>query len=111
MSSRASLRQFVSTVNLQSSLLLSIMNQMPVLTGNIKVGGSISYVPQESWVYSGTLKENVLFGDHVENSKYEEVVKVCALVEVQCLLWMIILKSPYLRKRKGLVNQLMSVRQ
>ena len=60
-------------------------------------------------MYSGTFKENVLFGSHLEKSRYKEVVKVCALVEVQCLLSMTMLKSLYRRERKVSVNQLMSV--
>ena len=75
----------MDAVNLQSSLLLSAINQMPVISGNIKVGGSVSYVPQESWVYSGTLRENILFGKYLEKSRYEEVVEICALAEVWCV--------------------------
>ncbi|CAG2107276.1 unnamed protein product [Medioppia subpectinata] len=68
----------------KSSLLLSVLTEMPVLSGNLKVRGKISYASQhihsqQSWSFSGTVRENVLFGGVYNEEKYRKVLHVCAL--------------------------------
>ena len=55
---------------------------MSITSGNVNIHGTISYVPQEPWVYSGTVRDNVLFGKEFDEKRYEEIIKMCALVEV-----------------------------
>ena len=43
---------------------------------------NIAYVSQSAWVFSGTLKENVLFGQPYNREKYNKVIKACALDKV-----------------------------
>ncbi|XP_071820241.1 ATP-binding cassette sub-family C member 4-like isoform X2 [Apostichopus japonicus] len=63
----------------KSSLLMSIIKELPVKKGSLKVGGSVSFAAQQPWVFSGTLRENVLFGKEFEKEKFDEIIKVCAL--------------------------------
>ncbi|KAJ2474104.1 hypothetical protein EV174_005636, partial [Coemansia sp. RSA 2320] len=39
----------------------------------------IAYVAQEAWLRNATIRENILFGEQYERSRYEEVLRVCAL--------------------------------
>ena len=41
-----------------------------------------AYVAQQLWVFPGTVKSNILFGEKYEEERYEEVIKACALTEV-----------------------------
>ncbi len=41
--------------------------------------GGVSYVAQESWVFSGTVKENILFGTPFDEQRYNKVLHQCAL--------------------------------
>ena len=41
--------------------------------------GNIAYVSQTSWIQSGTLRDNILFGKPMEKTRYENAIKVCAL--------------------------------
>ena len=50
----------------------------------MKVTGLIAYVSQESWLFSSTLRENVLFGLPYKKDWYDTVINVCALDKV-CL--------------------------
>jgi ATP-binding cassette, subfamily C (CFTR/MRP), member 4 len=46
----------------KSTLLFSILNQVQYYQGFIQVKGKIAYVEQEPILFSGTFKENILFG-------------------------------------------------
>ncbi|KAL9955987.1 hypothetical protein ACROYT_G037398 [Oculina patagonica] len=65
----------------KSMLLSVIAGEIPVTEGNIQCGGTIAYVPQMPWVFSGTLRENILFGRPFDFDKYAQTIRVCALKE------------------------------
>lgn len=46
------------------------------------VQGKIAYVSQQPWVFSGTVRNNILFGKEYRKEKYEKVLRVCALKKV-----------------------------
>jgi len=52
---------------------------MILTEGEFKVSGSISYVPQEAWLLNMSLRENIIFGSEYNQSKYNKIIKVCAL--------------------------------
>lgn len=43
------------------------------------MNGNIAYVAQSAWIQSGTLQENVLFGQPMDRNRYNETLKACAL--------------------------------
>ena len=65
----------------KSTLLAAIAGEVIKSSGNIICSGSIGYVPQTAWVFSGTLRDNVLFGEPYNEKKYSEVIDACALRE------------------------------
>ena len=65
----------------KSTLLSVIAGEMPVSGGNIQCCGTTAYVPQMPWVFSGTLRENILFGRPFDSVKYIETIRACALEE------------------------------
>ena len=52
---------------------------MPTHKGNIQINGTLSYASQEPWIFSGTLRTNVLFGQPFDAERYWNVLKGCAL--------------------------------
>ena len=65
----------------KSTLLSAIAGEIWNTIGTIDYQGSVIYLPQTAWVFSGTIKENILFGQPFEESKYERIIDVCALKE------------------------------
>uniref|UniRef100_A0A1I7U8T3 ABC transmembrane type-1 domain-containing protein n=1 Tax=Caenorhabditis tropicalis TaxID=1561998 RepID=A0A1I7U8T3_9PELO len=63
----------------KSSLLSAVLDEMVLLEGRVKVGGSIAYVPQHSWIFNKSIKENILFGNEYSKYFYEQVVGSCQL--------------------------------
>ena len=66
----------------QSSLLRALLGELPPSQGQASVHGRIVYVSQQPWVFSGTVRSNILFGKKYEEEGYEKVIKACALKEV-----------------------------
>jgi ATP-binding cassette subfamily C (CFTR/MRP) protein 4 len=63
----------------KSTLLQVMLKEIPISSGSLSVTGSLSYAPQEPWIFTGTLRENILFGEKMDNTKYQEVIRVCCL--------------------------------
>ncbi|CDY43375.1 BnaA01g30060D [Brassica napus] len=63
----------------KSSLLSSILGEVPKISGSLKVCGTKGYVAQSPWIQSGTIEENILFGKAMERERYEKVVEACSL--------------------------------
>ncbi|XP_028627445.1 multidrug resistance-associated protein 4 [Grammomys surdaster] len=63
----------------KSSLLSAVLGELPPTSGLVSVHGRIAYVSQQPWVFSGTVRSNILFGKKYEKERYEKVIKACAL--------------------------------
>lgn len=63
----------------KSTLLQCILDELPPLSGEINMKGEIAYASQEPWIYSATLRENILFGLPYDFNWYNTVVEACAL--------------------------------
>uniref|UniRef100_A0A674MHW2 Cystic fibrosis transmembrane conductance regulator n=1 Tax=Takifugu rubripes TaxID=31033 RepID=A0A674MHW2_TAKRU len=63
----------------KSSLLSSILGELPKEKGVLTVSGQMTYASQQPWVYPGTIRSNILFGKEMDPQKYERVLKACAL--------------------------------
>ncbi|EPY75990.1 multidrug resistance-associated protein 4 isoform 2, partial [Camelus ferus] len=69
----------VSIRRIKSSLLSAVLGELPPSQGLVSVHGRIAYVSQQPWVFSGTVRSNILFGKKYEKERYEKVIKACAL--------------------------------
>ncbi|XP_034484923.1 probable multidrug resistance-associated protein lethal(2)03659 [Drosophila innubila] len=63
----------------KSSLIQSILGELPASKGSLKVNGTFSFATQEPWLFTGTVRENILFGLTLDKHRYRTVVKKCAL--------------------------------
>ncbi|XP_019057111.1 PREDICTED: ABC transporter C family member 8-like isoform X2 [Tarenaya hassleriana] len=63
----------------KSSLLHAILGEIPKVSGMVKVYGSIAYVSQTSWIQSGNIRDNILYGKPMETERYNAAIRACAL--------------------------------
>lgn len=56
-----------------------ILGELPVQEGNFLVNGLVSYYCQSPWIFPGTIRQNILFAENFEKSRYDRVIEVCAL--------------------------------
>ena len=64
----------------KSTLLSAIAGEIDV-SGTITFPGTLVYVPQTPWIFSGTIRKNILFGLPYDEPKYNRVIEACALTE------------------------------
>lgn len=65
----------------KSSLLASVLGELHMTSGKVRVCGSTAYVAQTSWIQNATIQDNILFGSPMENEKYQNVIRVCSLTK------------------------------
>lgn len=75
----------------KSSLLMTILNELPIQSGSIRINGSLSYASQEPWLFAGTIRENIIIAWHRQagrdykhlparlERRYQEVLRICCL--------------------------------
>ncbi|KAF3638734.1 ABC transporter C family member 10 [Capsicum annuum] len=65
----------------KSTLLAAILGEVPYVDGLVQVHGTVSYVSQNAWIQTGTIRDNILFGSTMDQIKYQEVLERCSLVK------------------------------
>jgi len=63
----------------KTSLLMTILGEIPISSGKMSCIGKMAFVSQTPWVYSGTVRDNIVFGKEFHEQKYNKVIEVCAL--------------------------------
>ena len=65
----------------KSVLLSAIAGEVSEISGIVGCQGTVVYVPQLPWIFSGKVRENILFGEPYDEAKYSRVIKACALTK------------------------------
>ncbi|XP_005190478.1 probable multidrug resistance-associated protein lethal(2)03659 [Musca domestica] len=63
----------------KSTLIQTILGELQPSSGSITVNGTVSYASQEPWLFTGTVRQNILFGQPMDKKRYNLTVKKCAL--------------------------------
>ncbi|OAA81152.1 multidrug resistance-like protein [Akanthomyces lecanii RCEF 1005] len=71
-----------STASGKSTLLKSLLGEVPHTTGTVKLGSPrVSWCEQSPWILNQTIRENVIGYAHYDVDRYDQVVQACALHE------------------------------
>jgi len=70
----------------KSSLLCAIIGDMHRTGGQTGLFGSIAYVPQDPWIMSATVRDNILFSHEYDEVFYNLAIEACALTQDLALL-------------------------
>ncbi|CAH8472131.1 unnamed protein product [Schistosoma haematobium] len=62
-----------------SSLLQTILGELPFSSGNIYRSPSVAYLPQAAWIFPGTIRQNILCNLPFESDRYAFVLKATSL--------------------------------
>ncbi|KAJ0240059.1 ABC transporter C family member 2 [Hirschfeldia incana] len=69
-----------STGEGKTSLISAILGELPATSdAMVTLRGSVAYVPQVSWIFNATVRDNILFGSPFDRERYERVLDVTAL--------------------------------
>ncbi|KAK9267442.1 hypothetical protein L1049_009868 [Liquidambar formosana] len=64
----------------KTSLISAMLGELPpVANAHVVIRGTVAYVPQVSWIFNATVRENILFGSNFEPARYWKSVDVTAL--------------------------------
>ncbi|KAK3825331.1 MAG: ATP-binding cassette transporter 1 [Benniella sp.] len=64
----------------KSSLIAALCGDLERISGEVRVRGSIAFVPQQAWIMNETLRENILFGNPYDPVYYQKTIEACCLV-------------------------------
>lgn len=63
----------------KTSILHAILGELELDSGLLEVHGTLSYANQESFIFEGSVRSNILFTEDYDATRYAEVVSVCGL--------------------------------
>ncbi|KAJ1698125.1 hypothetical protein LUZ63_006637 [Rhynchospora breviuscula] len=71
-----------STGEGKTSLVSAMLGELPAVSGSntsVVIRGSVAYVPQISWIFNATVRDNILFGSPFDPMRYERAIEVTSL--------------------------------
>jgi len=66
----------------QSSLMQAMLGELPLSAGRCSVRGVVSYASQVPWLFSGSIRQNILFDSPMDPTRYEQVNVVFAVERI-----------------------------
>ncbi|KAL2917874.1 hypothetical protein HK105_202747 [Polyrhizophydium stewartii] len=63
----------------KSSLLNALVGEMKRVKGSVTFSSRIGYAPQQAWIQNASVKDNILFGQPLDEERYRAVIRDCSL--------------------------------
>lgn len=63
----------------KSSLLAALLGEMNRINGKIQVNGTVSYAPQSPWIFTDTVRANIVFEKRFDEKRYQDIIRACSL--------------------------------
>ncbi|KAL5097024.1 hypothetical protein RYX36_001351 [Vicia faba] len=69
-----------STGEGKTSLISAMLGELPpIAESTVVMRGTVAYVPQVSWIFNATVRDNILFGSAFDPIRYERAINVTEL--------------------------------
>lgn len=65
---------------------MALLEELQKLSGTVDIQGSVFYVPQEPWIFTASLRQNITFGRPYNKEKFDKILQVCCLDQVRTVL-------------------------
>jgi ATP-binding cassette subfamily C (CFTR/MRP) protein 4 len=69
----------ISIFSIQSAFLQTVLQELRSSSGSSQTSGRLSYCSQDPWIFSGTIRQNILFGKEYENAFFDSVISASIL--------------------------------
>ncbi|KAF9162294.1 hypothetical protein DFQ26_003685 [Actinomortierella ambigua] len=63
----------------KSSLIAALCGDLERVSGEVRLRGSVAYVPQQAWIMNDTLRANITFGNAYDPAFYQATIEACCL--------------------------------
>ncbi len=63
----------------KTSLLLSILQEIPIISGSLQTKGTIAYVEQDPVIFAESIRDNITFGRTFDEKLYKDTIVNCNL--------------------------------
>ncbi|KAF9438262.1 hypothetical protein BGZ76_008903, partial [Entomortierella beljakovae] len=63
----------------KSSLIAALCGDLERVSGEIRIRGSVAFVPQQAWIMNDTLRANIVFGNTYDPAYYQKTIEACCL--------------------------------
>jgi ATP-binding cassette subfamily C (CFTR/MRP) protein 1 len=63
----------------KSTLISCLLGELTKLNGRVELRGRVALCTQQPWLITATLKENILFGQPFDSTKFWDVIESCCL--------------------------------
>ena len=70
---------------LQTSFLMAILQELPLISGDMILSEKPVYAAQQPWIFSASVRQNIIFGSPFDEGKYRRVIKAAVLNKVSNL--------------------------
>ncbi|XP_068210698.1 multidrug resistance-associated protein 1-like [Palaemon carinicauda] len=64
----------------KSSIMSALLGEMHKEAGRVIINGRVAYVSQQAWLQNASLKDNIIWGEPLDEIKYRKVIEACALL-------------------------------
>ncbi|KAF9985753.1 hypothetical protein BGZ65_010009, partial [Modicella reniformis] len=63
----------------KSSLIATLCGDLERVSGEIRIRGTVAFVPQQAWIMNETLRANIVFGNPYDPVYYQKTIDACCL--------------------------------
>jgi ABC-type multidrug transport system fused ATPase/permease subunit len=63
----------------KTALILALLRELSIVSGDIKVNGRMAYVAQQPWLISDTIKKNIICENSFDNIRYQRALELSDL--------------------------------